>query len=55
MDNYIKTLREQILNELDDLRQKISDNEPFPEKEQDLSTLVDISENIEFCLNHWYY
>ena len=55
MENYIDDLREKILKKLADLTEKIETNEPFPESEQNVSDLDDIEENIEQCLNKWYY
>ena len=54
-EKYILTIRKQILEDLEDLRNKIENNEPTPEKEQDINMLVEISDNIEACLNNWYY
>jgi hypothetical protein len=55
MENYIDGLRAKILKQLEDLTEKIETNEPFPESEQFVSDLNDIQENIEQCLNKWYY
>ena len=55
MENYNEKLRSDILKDLDDLRNKILNNEPCPEKEQDINMLVEISDKIEECLNNWYY
>jgi hypothetical protein len=55
MENYIDDLRARILKQLADLTEKIETNEPFPESEQSVSDLSDIQENIEQCLNRWYY
>lgn len=52
---YIPILRKKILEHLDDLREKIEKNEDFPHGEQDIDSLVDIDDNIEDCLNNWYY
>lgn len=52
---YVPVLRERILKDLELLKQYIETNEPCPEKEQDIDMLVDISDNIEECLNNWHY
>jgi len=52
---YEVTLRENLLKHIDDLREKISSNEIFPHGSQDLESLVEIDDNIEACLNCWYY
>ncbi len=52
---YIPPIRQQILKHLDDLRKKIETNENFPHGEQDIDSLVRIDDNIEECLNNWYY
>ena len=54
-EKYILTIKKQILEDLEDLRNKIENNESTPEKEQDINMLVEISDNIEACLNNWYY
>lgn len=53
--DYIDELRIKIIKQLDDLKSKIENNEPCPEKNQDIDMLVDISDNIDLCLNNWYY
>jgi hypothetical protein len=52
---YVPELRKKLLRHLDDLRHKINSNESFPESEQDIDSLVEIDDHIEFCLNKWYY
>jgi len=52
---YEVTLRENLLKHIDDLREKISSNEDFPHGSQDLESLVQIDDNVEACLNCWYY
>ncbi len=51
----LETIRKQILKHLDDLRKKIETNENFPHGEQDIDSLIRIDDNIEECLNNWYY
>jgi len=53
--NYEITLRENLLKHIDDLREKIASNEDFPHGSQDLESLVQIDDNVEACLNCWYY
>lgn len=44
-----------LLKKLEDLKQKIESKEPFPHGPQDISSLIDMSEHIDDCLNGWYY
>jgi hypothetical protein len=53
--DYIPVLRKRILEDLKELTEKITNNEPCPEKEQDIDMLIQISDDIENCLNNWYY
>lgn len=62
MKNYIinnmnieDEVRSRVIKQLTDLIEKIKKNEPFPESEQNLSALIDISDNLDVCLNKWYY
>ena len=52
---YMPKIRERILRDLEDLKTKIESNEDFPHGEQDVDSLVQISDNIESCLSAWYY
>lgn len=52
---YIPIIRKQILEHLEDLRKKIENNEKFPHGLQDIDTLVKIADNIDECLDNWYY
>lgn len=52
---YIPVVRKQILERIEDLKQKIISNEPLPEKQQDIDTLVEIYDHLDACLNNWYY
>jgi len=54
-EQRLETIRKQILKHLDDLRKKIETNENFPHGEQDIDSLIRIDDNIEECLNNWYY
>lgn len=62
MKNYIinnmnieDEIRNKVIEQLTDLIEKIEKNEPFPESEQNTSDLIDISDNLDICLNKWYY
>ena len=55
MENKIDNIRENILKQLTELMEKIETNEEFPENEQSISALYKIHDNIEECLNMWYY
>lgn len=62
MKNYIinnmnieDEIRNKVIEQLTDLIEKIEKNEPFPESEQNTSDLIDISDNLDVCLNKWYY
>lgn len=55
MENKIDNIRENILKQLTELKEKIETNEEFPENEQSISELYKIQDNIEECLNMWYY
>lgn len=48
-------LRMQIVKKLEDLKEKVETNEDFPESEQDIDSLVWISDSLEEILNAWYY
>jgi|VirMetMinimDraft_7_1064189.scaffolds.fasta_scaffold07837_8 hypothetical protein len=48
-------VRNNILNKIDDLREKILNNEPCPEQELNLDILIDISDKLEESLGFWYY
>ena len=52
---YEDRLRKIILEKIEDLKNKIETNEPCPEKEQDISLLVNVDDLLEECLNNWYY
>jgi hypothetical protein len=54
MEEY-KRIRERILEKLEDLSEKIKENTPCPENEQDYDLLVNIDDRLEECLNNWYY
>ena len=52
---YIPVIRKRILEHIDDLRDKIKNNEDFPESQQTIDDLIEIDDYIENCLNKWYY
>lgn len=52
---YMEKLRKDILSKLEDLKNKIETNEPCPESEQGVHLLVSIDDELESCLNNWYY
>ena len=48
-------LRQKILIRLQDLHTKIETNEKYPEKEQDINSLIEIDDTLDNILNSWYY
>lgn len=55
MNQSINEFRKRLLDKLEDLTSKIKDETPFPEKEQDLDSIIDIDSEIERILENWYY
>lgn len=57
MDRLKETssLRINILKKIEDLKQKIEEDESFPEFPQDTNSLMDIEERLDEILNAWYY
>ena len=55
LNNYKDELREKLLSKIEDLQSKIKNNEDFPHGSQDIDFLVEVSDNIDECLNAWYY
>lgn len=53
--DYIPIIRKKILKRLEDLKTKIENDEDFPHGKQDIDALMQIDDNIESCLNAWYY
>lgn len=51
----IETLRTRLLVNIDDLREKIKNNEDFPESKQNESDLIEFIDRIDECLSCWYY
>jgi hypothetical protein len=54
---YIDEVRQRILRDLDDLKNKIETKEPCPDEidQDDIDLLIEIGDNIESCLSNWYY
>ena len=55
IQNYIPVLRKRILEHLEDLKNKIENDESLPHGNQDIGLLIGIDDHIEECLNNWYY
>jgi hypothetical protein len=53
--NYIPKAKSNLLDKLNDLKDKIEKEEPFPHGNMDLDFLVDVSDTLEEVLNRWYY
>ena len=53
--NYIPKIKSDILNKLNDLKNKIETEEPFPHGNMDLDFLCDVSDELGDILNAWYY
>lgn len=54
-ENYIPKLKNQLLSKLEDLRNKIENEEPFPHGNMDIKFLSDVDDRLEEILNNWYY
>lgn len=54
-EKAIPRIQESILLNIEDLKQKIKTEEPFPESNQCLDSLVDISDKLNEILGAWYY
>lgn len=52
---YIDSLRKKMVESLNDLTDKIKNDEDFPHGKQDVHSLVKISDLIDECLSNWYY
>jgi hypothetical protein len=52
---YIPKAKQNLLNKLKDLIDKIENEEPFPHGNMSLDDLGRIEENIDDALNFWYY
>ena len=53
--SYEVSLRKRLLEKLEDLKVKLSENKDFPHGKQDVKSLIQIDESIDECLNNWYY
>lgn len=54
-EEYTITLRKRVIEQIDDLREKMVTNEACPEGEQDMELLLEINERLDECLSNWYY
>ena len=48
-------IRYKVIRNIDDLRKKIIDNEPFPESPQDIQSLLTVNDAVNEILSYWYY
>lgn len=55
IDSNFERVREDILDKLKDLSEKIEKKTPLPESQLSLDELIEISDLIEHCLEYWYY
>lgn len=53
--NNIPKMKSDLLKNLDDLRNKIDKEEPFPHGNMDLDFLCRVNDEIDEILNSWYY
>lgn len=53
--NYIPKMKYDLLKKLDDLKNKIETEEPFPHGNIDLDFLCEVSDKLDELLNAWYY
>jgi hypothetical protein len=53
--NYIPKMKSDILHRLDDLKNKIEKEEPFPHGNMDIEFLCEVNDKLEQILNMWYY
>lgn len=52
---YIPKMKQDLLDKLKDLTEKINSEEPFPHGNQDIDFLCEAGDRIEEILNNWYY
>lgn len=52
---FIPVIKQRILDKLEDLSDKISNEEPFPERNLDIDYLCILDDELEKILNSWYY
>ncbi len=48
-------MKSDLLEKLNDLKNKIETEEPFPHGNMDLDFLCDVSDKLDEVLNNWYY
>jgi hypothetical protein len=53
--NCIPKMKSDLLEKLNDLKNKIEVEEPFPHGNMDLDFLCEVSDRLEEVLNNWYY
>ena len=53
--NYIPTMKSNLLKHLKDLTEKIEKEESFPHGNLDLDILAEMDDRINEILNNWYY
>ena len=54
-DNFISTVKTNVLKRLADITDKIENETPFPHGNLDLDTLCEIDDRLDRILNAWYY
>ena len=52
---FIPVIKQRILNKLEDLSDKISNEEPFQERNLDIDDLCILGDELEKILNRWNY
>jgi hypothetical protein len=52
---YIPVIKEKFLKNLEDLKNKIINEEPFPHGNIDLEILCEFDDTIQELLNNWHY
>lgn len=53
--NYIPKMKSSLLEKINDLKNKIENEEAYPHGNMDLESLCKISDNIDAILSNWYY
>lgn len=54
-ENYIPKLKNQLLSKIEDIKNKIENEERFPHGNMDIEFLSDVDDKLEDILNNWYY
>ena len=54
-EKSIPKMKDLLINRLEDLIDKIKNEEPFPESEMDLDFIISVDDKIEKILENWYY